>query len=208
MTTRRPSRTSTGLFLLTAFAAAASAADYDLEGRWLIGIDAVSNTVGANDRADGLFIEETAPGAGLQFGYMFTQNFQVRLYAAAADHGTSNPDLDIRVGGGTFDAVYLFRTGRQVRPYVFGGLGGFNLESRQADLLYSAEGPGMAIGGGVQVMLGRRVSLHGALRFEAIYWEKVSATYAGPGGGSATVTVPVDEEGTTGNVLLGISLWL
>ncbi|MDO9170305.1 MAG: outer membrane beta-barrel protein, partial [bacterium] len=159
MDTRRPSRTLAGLFLLTAFAAVASAADYDFGGRWLLGFDAVSSTVGANEDAADLLIEETAPGVGLQIGYLFTPNFQLRLFAAAAEHETSDPDVKIQVGGGTLDAVYLFRAGQKIRPYVFGGLGGFTVESQQADLLYKAEGPGMALGGGVHVMLSRKVSL-------------------------------------------------
>lgn len=188
-------------------AAAPAAAEGDFGGRWLLGFDAVSSTVGANEDAAVLLIEETAPGVGLQIGYLFTPNFQLRLFAAAAEHETSDPDVKIQVGGGTLDAVYLFRAGQKVRPYVFGGLGGFTVESQQADLLYKAEGPGMALGGGVHVMLGRKVSLHGALRYEAINWDKVTATYDGPGG-SASVTVPVDEEGTAGKVLVGVVFWL
>ena len=201
-------RHMTAIALLTCFVAAAPAAAADWEGgRWLLGLDAVSSTIGANEDAADLLIDETAPGAGLQIGYLFTPNFQLRLFAASAEHETSDPDVKIRFGGGTLDAVYLFRAGQKVRPYVFGGLGGFSLESQQADLLYEAEGPGMALGGGVHVMLSRKVSLHGALRYEAINWDKVTATYDGPGG-SASVTVPVDEEGTAGKVLVGIVFWL
>ncbi|MDO9171797.1 MAG: outer membrane beta-barrel protein [bacterium] len=208
MNARRTLRHVTAIVLLICLAAAApAAAEGDFGGRWLLGFDIVSSTVGANEDAATLFIEETAPGAGLQIGYLFTPNFQVRLFAAAAEHETSDPDVKIRVGGGTFDAVYLFRAGQKVRPYVFGGLGGFTVESQQADLLYKAEGPGMALGGGVHVMLSRKVSLHGALRYEAINWDKVTATYEGSGG-STSVTVPVDEEGTAGKVLVGVVFWL
>jgi len=208
MNARRTLQHLFALTLLTSLAAAppAAAADGD-GGRWLFGFDAVSSTVGANEDAAAVLIEETAPGAGLQIGYLFTPNFQLRLFAAVAEHETSDPDVKIQVGGSTLDAVYLFRAGRKVRPYVFGGLGGFTVESQQADLLYKAEGPGMALGGGVHVMLGRKVSLHGALRFEAINWDKVTATYSGSGG-SASVTVPVDEEGTAGKVLVGVVFWL
>ncbi|MDO9695468.1 MAG: outer membrane beta-barrel protein [Candidatus Latescibacteria bacterium] len=208
MNARRTLRHLSAIVLLTCLAAAAPAVAADWEGgRWLLGFDIVSSTVGANEDANDLFIEETAPGAGMQIGYLFTPNFQLRLFVAAAEHETSDPDVKILFGGGTLDAVYLFRAGQKVRPYVFGGLGGFSLESQQADLLYEAEGPGMALGGGVHVMLGRKVSLHGALRYEAINWDKVTATYDGPGG-SASVTVPVDEEGTAGKVLVGIVFWL
>ncbi|MBK7704032.1 MAG: hypothetical protein IPI34_14670 [bacterium] len=84
MNARRTLRHLTASVLLGCLAAAAPAAAADWEGgRWLLGLDVVSSTIGANEDAADLLIDETAPGAGLQIGYLFTPNFQVRLFAAA-----------------------------------------------------------------------------------------------------------------------------
>lgn len=178
------------------------------QGRWMVGLDVVSSRIGENEEADEVVVDETAPGGAIQVGYLVTPSFMLRLYAAAADHPTSQAGIDLRFGGGTIDAVYLFREGYDVRPYLFAGLGGFSLESRRGDLTYKTEGPGMTAGAGMHAMLGGRVSLHGSLRVEWVNWRETSATITAPGGGTATVTTPVDESGTAVKLTLGIGFWI
>lgn len=204
MTPRTASRSL--VFLLILLLAGAACAQ---EGRWMIGLDALSSSIGKNDNASTVVVDESAPGVGFQAGYLFTPTFMVRLYAGSADHHTNDPNVDIRFGGGTVDAVYLFSPGAKVRPYVFGGVGGFKLESQQASALsYSAEGGGAALGAGLHVMLGRKVSLHGSLRFEAVNWNKVTATYTASNGSQAIVSTPVDENGNAAKFTVGLSVWL
>lgn len=198
-------RLSRVLALALLLAAAPASAQ---SGRWLIGLDAVASFIGENEDAADVTVDEAAGGLALQIGYLLAPGFMLRLHAAAADHPTSDAGIDLRFGGGTIDAVLLLRAGPPVRPYLFGGLGGFAVESRKANLVYETRGPGMAFGGGVHALLGERVSLHGALRFEWINWDQSSATYELPGGGTTSIVVPIDESGSAAKISLGIGIWL
>lgn len=177
------------------------------EHRWLLGLDAVASTVGANEETEDIVIDQKAGGLGLQLGFLLKPSFMLRFYAAAADHETSDPGVTIRLGGGTLDAVFLFRDGKPFRPYLFAGLGGYRAESQQAALVYDIRGPGAAFGFGAHVRLGGRATLHGALRVESINWEKASVTWERPGG-SIEVEVPIDEDGWASKVMLGVGIWL
>lgn len=180
------------------------------EHRWLLGLDAVAGTVGDNEEADGpddIVIDEKAGGLGLQLGYLLKPSFMLRLSAAGADHETSDPDVTIRFGGGTLDAVFLFRDGQPVRPYLFLGLGGYQAQARQDEVEYEIRGPGLAFGAGAHVRLGAQVTLHGALRLEAINWEEATATLDLPGG-DVEISAPIDEEAWASKVMLGVAFWL
>ena len=176
------------------------------DGRWCVGLEALSSHVGESDEADAVTIDTDAGGGGLQVGYLVTPSFQVRLWAGAADHATSDPDVTIVFGGGTFDAVYLFRPGTTLRPYVFGGAGGYVAESQQDDLTYDISGPGIAFGGGAHLQLARHWTLHGSLRLESINWEKATVTYDGPGG-ETQIESPIDDSGWASRLSLGIAAW-
>lgn len=178
--------------------------------RWLLGVDLVAGTVAANEDADadqGPVIDEKAGGLGLQLGYLFSPSFMLRLAAVGADHETSDPDVTIRFGGGTLDAVFLFREGLSFRPYLFAGLGGYQAEAQQDDVTYEIRGPGVAFGAGMHLRLGTRATLHGALRVEAINWEKATALLDLPGG-DIVVEAPIDEDGWASKVMLGVGFWL
>lgn len=176
-------------------------------GRWMLGLDAVAGSVARNDDAADLVIDEKGGGLGLQVGFLLKPSFMLRLCAAATDHDTTDPDVTIRLGGSTIDAVFLFRHGLPFRPYLFAGLGGFQAKSRQQDLTYDISGTGLAVGAGMHLRLGGRATLHGALRVEAINWENARATWERPGG-SVEVEVPIDEDGWASKVMLGVGLWL
>lgn len=206
MSPRSKFRSRLGVLLLPLLIAVGAAPAQ--QGRWLVGLDGVWSTIGENDDAVEIIVDETAPGAGFQAGYLITPGFMLRLYGAAADHATNDAGIDLRFGGGTIDAVFLFRAGHGTRPYLFGGLGGYSLESRRGRFTYKTEGPGAAFGGGVQAMLGARVSLHGSWRIERVYWKEASATYIAPGGGTTTITVPIDESGWANKFTLGLGVWL
>jgi hypothetical protein len=171
--------------------------------RWSIGLDTVSSTIGSTADDGALTVDERAPGGGLQMGYAFDEAFLLRLYVAGADHATNDPDVDLRFAGGTLDLCYRFRPGQALRPYVFGGLGGYALESQQDALLYEVQGTGAAFGGGILYRLGRRISLHASARIEAVNWETVRAVYDGPGG-SIEVETPIDDSGSAVKLTLGM----
>ena len=145
------------------------------DGRWMLGLDLLTDSLGEDDDADALVIDSPAFGAALQLGYLFTPSLQLRLYAASANHETNAAGVDLRVGGGTFDLVYVFRPGATVRPFLTGGLGGFRAEIKDDGFAYSAEGPGMSFGAGMHVLLGRKFTFHTQARLEAINWDEAQA---------------------------------
>jgi hypothetical protein len=194
---------------LTAALGAVPAQAQMADHRWLLGVDLVAGTVGENEDAepDAIIIDEKAGGLGLQFGYMLKPSFMLRLTAVGADHETSDPDVTIRFGGGTLDAVFLFREGKPFRPYLFAGVGGYQAQSQQDDVIYEIRGPGVAFGAGMHLRLGSRATLHGALRVEAINWEEARVLLDLPGG-DLEVDAPIDEEGWASKVMLGVGFWL
>ena len=195
------------ILLLAFFALSAASVAAAMEDRWLIGLDGLSSHIDDNEDENNISVDEEAGGVGFQVGYRFSPTFMLRLYASAADHETNDADVTIRFGGAQFEAVYLFRDGRAFRPYLFGGLGGFMLESQQSSLLYEAEGAGLSFGTGAHYFVSGSVSLHGSLRLEAVNWNKVRATYSGPGGDIAVET-PVEESGYASKLSLGVAFWL
>ncbi len=177
------------------------------QGNWLIGLDGLASTIGRDDNADVVVVDETAGGGALQIGYLISPTFMVRLYAAAAVHPTNVADIEIRFSSSTFDALYLFRPGRRFRPYIFGGLGGFRLDSDQDDLHYEARGGGVSFGAGMHLELGSRVTLHGSLRLEGVNWNDVNATIDTPSG-RISVRQPIDDSGIASKLTVGIGVWL
>lgn len=177
------------------------------ERRWLLGFDAVAGTIDDNETTADIAINQKAGGLGLQLGYRLTPSFMLRLAAIAADHETTDPDVSIRVAGGTLDAVFLFRDGNPFRTYLFAGLGAYQAASRQAALSYSVRGPGVAFGVGAFRRLGDCATLHGALRVESVNWEKSGATWE-QSGSRSDVAAPIEEDGWTSKVLVGVGFWL
>ncbi len=195
------SRTILALALLAILSAPTIAEAGD---RWLLGLDGLSSHVGDNDEEDIVSIEETAGGGALQFGYFLNPNFMLRIYGGGANHATSDSGLEIVFAGGLFEAVYMFRAERAWRPYVFGGLGGFSIESQQESLTYEATGAGVSFGLGACYALGRTVHLHGSMRLEAVNWEQVSVTYTLPDGTDLAVETPVEDSGLASKLTLGL----
>lgn len=199
-------RLITAAALLTAIGAGPARAQAP-ERRWLLGFDAVAGTIDDNEQTADIAINQKAGGLGLQLGYRLKPSFMLRFSAIATDHETSDPDVTIRIGGGTLDAVFLFREGNPFRTYLFAGLGVYQAASRQAALSYSVRGPGAAFGVGAYRQLGGCATLHGSLRVESVNWEKSGATWEQPGGRNE-VAAPIDENGWTSKVMLGVGFWL
>ena len=197
MNTRRLLITTLLLTLLAAGGAAAQ------DGRWLLGLDGLSSYVGDNNEEDTVSIDEQSGGAALQVGYRFSPNFMLRLYAGGASHPTNVGDIEIAFLSSLIEGVYVFRDGRDFRPYLFGGVGGFKLESQKDELVFAVEGGGVSFGTGAHYLVSGSVSLHGSLRLEAVNWN--TATFAL---GDLAIEAPVEESGFASKLTFGVAFWL
>jgi len=194
------------LALMASPGAARAAGDVPGAQRWLIGLDIAATTLSTNAQADGIIIDAKAAGPALQVGWLWKPCLMVRAAAGAADYGTNLPDVKIRVGGGTIDAVFLFREGRTFRPYLFAGVGGYEALSRRDNLAYAVSGTGLAFGTGAHLRLGRDVTLHGSVRVESVRWPETAVTLDGPDG-PVPVAEPIDRDGWGSRVMIGLGWW-
>lgn len=172
-------------------------------GRWAIGIDGLRSIIGDTEEDEFVLVDEEAPGAAFQVGYMVSPSLQLRLYTGAAAHPTAFDGLNVTYGSGTIDLVYLFRQGAGFRPYIAGGLGGFTLESQVGSFKFETEGGGAALGIGFHWHLNRRLALHGQVRSEAINWKLARATNEA----GEILETPVEWSGSAGKVALGLAVW-
>ena len=177
-----------------------------VENRLMIGIDGVSNNIGEDDDLVSPLVDQKGDGGALQVGYLFSPNFQVRLYASGATHETDDPNVDILFSGALIEVVYLFNADQRFRPYLFGGLGGFVAESREGSVTYETEGSGAGFGGGLHYFMSRYVSLHSSARFEAVNWETLRVAVETDLGTIGAV-VPAEASGGAAKFTLGLSLW-
>lgn len=172
-----------------------------------------SNHVGgAQDREIGddsnsIFVSENGPGGTLNLAYGFTPSFPLRLSFSGAEHNTNDPEVDVEVSSVTIEGGYIFRAGTSVRPYLYGGVGTYSLQSKQDDYDFETTGPGMDFGVGLYSFLGEHLVFDAALRFDFMNWEKQTATVELPNGNTAIVETPVSEEGSASKILLGAGWW-
>jgi len=181
----------------------------EVEG-FFLGLGFHSDHLSAEDRKEGgppgsAYIEEDGGGLDLQLGWAFNESFLLRLRMAGAEHETSRSDVDFYSGSAVFEAAYLFREGRPLRPYIMGGLGGFVMDSQQGDIFeYETSGSGAVLGGGLVYFFNEHFALDAALRLSFINWENKTAKTK-LNGTTATVETPLDEEGEAGNLLVGLT---
>ncbi len=167
---------------------------------------------GVEDREPGdaeqsIFLGENAPGGTIVLAYGFTPSFPVRLSVSGAEHNTTDPDVDVQFSSVTLEGAYVFRAGTPVRPYVYGGFGGFRLKSRLDEFDYEATGPGIDVGVGLYSFLGSHFVFDAALRFDFVNWETETARVDLGDGNTAVVERPLREEGSAAKILLGIGWW-
>ena len=198
------------LLVLLATVTAPATVLADSEG-FFVGLDLHSSHIGAEERTEAspdnsVYVDEVGGGISLSLGYGFTPSFPLRLRMSFAGHETSDPAVDVTYASAVIEAAYLFRKGEQTRPYIFGGLGGFNLESRQDFFIYDTSGPGTVFGGGLLYFATPNFSLDFALRLEFINWEQVVAKTV-IGGTTFEVETPIDENGSSGKIIFGASYW-
>lgn len=204
-------RTVTLGLLATALLAAVGPAAADTDG-FFFGLDLLSNRVGAAERTldadpSSVFVDAVGGGADLFLGWGFSPSFPVRLSISAAQHDTSDPKIEVAYGSVTLDGMFLFRDPEVLRPYLYGGFGGFTLRSRQDALEWETTGPGILLGGGLFYFFGDTFALDFSLRGELVNWKKTRATLH-TAAGDVTVETPVEEEGSAAKLLFGASWWL
>ncbi len=171
-----------------------------------------STHIGSEDERDdgspgSVFIGEQGVGVVVALGYGFTPAFATRLVLSGASHETSDPDIDVQFGAGTLEAVYLFRAGAPFRPYLFGGVGGYSLESQEDAFHFETTGPGVTLGGGLLYFVSEHVGLDAALHLDFINWEKQTAEIEGPSGSTVVVETPIEEEGSAARFAFGLGWW-
>lgn len=190
---------------------AAEAAAVDTEGLF-VELAVNTNHLAAQDEEEAaasgsVFLGKNAVGGTILLGYGFTPSFAARLAISGAEHDTTDPEIKVSYGGLTLEGSYSFRAGQQVRPYIYGGLGGFSLQSTQDEYDYESTGPGIGFGGGVHSFLGEHFVLDAGLRFDYVNWEKQTATRKLSDGSLQVVETPVNESGGASKIVLGAGWW-
>lgn len=204
----------TRLMVVLALALLPAVASRAAEGTrgFQLGVEAHRSHIGADDPhagapADALFVDEVGGGGALTLGWGFTPTFALRLVLAGSRHETTRDNVEVQLSGATLEAVHYFQPGRPLRPFVFGGLGGFSAESRDDPFTWETEGGGACFGVGLVYFVSRDFAFTFNARADAINWDKASGTVALPGGGTFTVDQPVDEGGLAAKFGVGMGWW-
>jgi len=200
------------LSLLLAVPSVAFADTASDNGGVALGVQLLSSFIGSEDRPanppeGAVYVDEVAPGLQLWLGYAFSPAFLLRLSVSGATHESNFSNVDVRVSSAMLEAVYHVSTAGRLRPYVYGGLGGYALRSLQDRFEFESEGGAIDLGAGINYFVSRRVSFDLSARADFINWDKTTATVELESGEKLTVETPVDENGTAAKILFGIGVW-
>jgi hypothetical protein len=198
------------MLLAAALLSASTGAEADTKG-FMLGFGLHYSGIGAEEESaaspeSSVFVDEDGGGATLLLGYGFTPAFALRLALNASNHETSDSDVEVLYANSTIEAMYIFRDGRPFRPYLFGGIGGCSLESRDDPFRYETTGAGTAVGAGFLYFPGEHFAFDGAVRFEFINWDKATAELV-TDQGTLTVETPIEEEGSAFKIVFGVNYW-
>jgi opacity protein-like surface antigen len=179
----------------------------------VLGLSLHSNHIGAEERTSdapsgSVFIDKSGGGATLFGGYGFTPSFALLISFDGAVHETTDPDVELTHASFVIEGRYLFREGQSLRPYLAGGIGGFQVASRQGAFDFETTGPGVTFGGGLEIFLARHVALELGVRADFINWEEQRATLTSSDGSQAVVETPIEKEGGAAKIRLGVSFWI
>jgi len=195
------------MLLMIAGVSLASETDPFPYGRWQIGLDIQHNQLGDDQSRDEISFESEAPGAGIHVGVMVARRLMLRLHATESNHPTNEPDVSIRYAGVSIDLLYMFREDQVLRPYIFGGLGGYDLQSIQDNLTFDTVGGAMTFGIGGYWWMSQSFSLHSQARVEAINWLNTTAVLDRPDGSTVTTETLIQDSGVAGSLSLGVAYW-
>lgn len=193
------------LLLSIVISTGAFADDRFPHGRILVGIDAQHSRLSDDESQDLVRFDADAPGSVFQFGFMVGRGLMLRLHATGAEHATTVPDVKVLHASVSLDLLYLFREGRELRPYLCGGVGGSTLQSTRDDLTFDTTGPSMSFGLGAFWWFSDQFSLHGQARFVAVNWNQTVATLERPDGSTVTTRTWIQDSGVAGTAALGVA---
>jgi hypothetical protein len=180
--------------------------------RFFLGLGVHSSHIGSDEPTDdapagAVFVDENGQGVGIVVGYGITPALVLRLSLLGAEHETTDPNVEFAFSSGTIDGVYHFSVGQPLRPYLFGGFGGFSIESRKDALRFETTGPGVVFGGGLLYFLGRHFGVDLGVRGNLISWEKSEAEARLSDGTTVAVERPIEEDGSAAQFALGATWW-
>jgi hypothetical protein len=189
---------------------APGAAGAETEG-FTLGLDLHYSRIGAEEESESspensVFVDQDGGGFTLLIGYGFTPSFALRLSASGSNHKTTDSDVDVLYSNGLIEALYIFAPGEPVRPYLLGGLGGCNLQSRMDPFRYETTGSCASLGFGVLFFVSEHFAFDSAARIEFVNWKTATATLE-TDLGDVTVETPVEDQGSAGKILLGATYW-
>lgn len=154
-----------------------------------------------------VYVDKVGGGGALHLGYGITPTFALRLVMAGSQHETSRDDIEVRLTSATLEAVHHFQPGRPLRPFVFGGLGGFSIESQDDVFDYKTEGGGLSFGAGLDYFVGPDFAVTFGVRGEAINWDRTTATLTLPDGSRVTAERPIEDSGGAIKLSIGVGYW-
>ncbi|MEZ4648640.1 MAG: sigma 54-interacting transcriptional regulator [Candidatus Eisenbacteria bacterium] len=167
--------------------------------------------IGAEDPApdssdEALFIEDAGGGVSVLVGYDWTRHFGLAFRMSGARHDTTLEDLTVAHNSAEIEAHWRPGSNPDVRPYLFGGIGGNTLrvDTDLADV--DTRGGSAVLGSGVLVRLRGNFWFDLAGRLQFINWDEIEVTLSDGQGDQVSASTPVDESGTAGQVTVGV-LW-
>jgi opacity protein-like surface antigen len=133
------------------------------------------------------------------FGVSVNPVFSLELSLGGAAHETSDPRIDATLGMFQIFAKYRFAPGQDFRPYIKGGLGGYELRLEEQNVSASINGGGLAFGGGFDYFFTPHFSLGMDITHNVINYEEFNFS-----AGGFSVGMEIDEEGSMTS--LGLNL--
>jgi opacity protein-like surface antigen len=185
------------------------APDWSREKGVVLGLQFQTDLIGAEDPSaesppDQIFVEEAGHGGLVHLGYTFTPRVCVRLAMGGAFHGTTIEGVEVSHSSATLEIHYRFLPGERARPYLFGGIGGATLEYRSGDFQSEVTGGVAVLGAGFLYHVTRHLLVDVAARLDSINWNEIRVRRR-VGGVWTEISDPVDDAGSAGKVLLGMS---
>ena len=196
-----------GLSVLAGLLPSPARADDDKGFR--IGLGILGDWIGAEDPApdasdDALYIEDGGGGVSVTLGYDWSRQFGLALRMSGARHDTTLDDISVAHNSAEIEAHWRPGSHADVRPYLFGGVGGNTLrvDTDLADA--DVRGGSAVLGSGVLVRLRGNFWFDLAGRLQFINWDEIEVTLSDGNGDQVSASTPVDESGTAGQITVGV----
>jgi hypothetical protein len=168
-----------GVLLL---AAPAGAQEEGRDRGFYLGMRFASSALGVDDNGEsGFFIKEGGGGVQLFTGYSFNPVFSLQLELGVA---------------------YRFAPGKDFRPYIKGGLGGYGLVLTDNQSEVRIDGGGVPLGGGFDFFFSRHFSLGVDFTYNIITYNKVTVDL-----GEFTAGFDIDEDGAQSSLGLALTYY-